>query len=188
MALGLGNGSCAYNIVAEGKHFKIRYLKVFLRQSLTFSPHPTPQPLVVQAHGHLSSLAVDGDCMAERRKVKGESPGALVHKLFPSFVSLPPTPMLNQALNWRVGSYPATVSFGPQVVPLCTTENCPLTSLRSKVGVDQQVLGTDRGTLEKGQRAGGGHPREDHLAPENLGGCPLRCSLWVGGAGRSCSG
>lgn len=46
--------------------------------------------------------------MAERCKVKGESPGAFVHKLFPSFVSLPPTPMLDQALNWRVGSYPAT--------------------------------------------------------------------------------
>lgn len=80
------------------------------------------------------------------------------------------------------------MSFGPLLAPLCTTENCPLTSLRSEVGVDQQVLGKDRGTLEKGQRAGGGHPREDHLAPENLGGCPLRRSLWVGGAGCSCSG
>ena len=44
-----------------------------------------------------------------------------------------------------------------------------------EVHVDQQVLGKEGGTLERGQRAAGGPPRRGCLAPGKL-----ECSLSLG--------
>ena len=54
---------------------------------------------------------------------------------FPGRVSPPPfTPMPDQALNWDVGFYPAAQGQGG-----LTLDWVPLGTLKSEVGVDQQV-------------------------------------------------
>lgn len=63
-------------------------------------------------------------------------------------------------------------------MPLGVTKSSALTSVRSEVRVDQQVLGQEEGTLEKGQRAGGGLPWRGMLSTKESGLLPLSGIPW----------